>query len=196
MGSSTAVKKEKRDAFRIDEDLHFEFKPVSNAIVEEMLLEAAFEDADDSLSLIHQLSKIDREASQILKLLTDKNRLLGDYLGTLNRKIDTIGRHIAFHSEESLRSRPKTRISLSEDGIGFICDRSLYKGSYIVVRLVFLPNYHIATSFAQVVRCVQKDDKYQIAAKFHKIADKDRQVVSRQILKSQVAARKTSINPK
>jgi hypothetical protein len=130
---------------------------------------------------------------QSLKILGDKNRFLGDVLKSMNEKIDSIGRHLAFTSEESLRSRPKTRVSISEDGIGFIGDRSFYKGNFIAARLIFLPKYTMATSFAKVVRCVQKDDKYQIAAKFHDITDKDRQIISRYILKSQVETRKPPV---
>lgn len=190
MDSVNGTSREKRDSFRIDEDLHFEFRQVSSSFAEEATIEEAFEDNDDSLRLINQLNKIDREASQSLKLLSDKNRLLGDFLNSLNRKVDIIGRHLAFNSVESLKNRPKTRVSVSEDGIGFISNKSLYKDSMIAVRLIFLPNYYIASSFAKVVRCVQKDDKFQIAAKFHQIYDKDRQVISRQVLKSQVNARK------
>jgi len=190
MTEAKAASREKRDSFRIDEDLHFEFRQVSASFTEEGTIEEAFEDNDDSLRLINQLNKIDREASQSLKILSDKNRLLGDFLNSLNRKVDIIGRHLAFNSVESLKSRPKTRVSVCEDGIGFVSNKSLYKDSMIAVRLIFLPNYFIASSFAKVVRCVQKDDKFQIAAKFYKIYDKDRQVISRQVLKSQVSARK------
>lgn len=182
--------RDKRDSFRIDKDVHFEFRPVSASFVEDNSVEEAFEEDDQSLRLIGELSKIDRDMLQSIKVLADKNRFLGEILKSMNDKIDTIGRHIAFNSEESLRSRPKTRVSISEDGMGFICDRSFYKGNFIAVRLIFLPKYIMASAYAKVVRCVQKDDKYQIAAKFHAISDKDRQIISRYVLKSQVESRK------
>ena len=192
MDASAKSGPDKRDFFRIDEDIHFEFRSVSASFVEDKDVGDAFDDADESLRLIDQLNKIERESHQSLKILTDKNRLLGDYLSTLSQKIDTIGRHIAFTSEESLKQRPKTRVSLSEDGVGFICDRPLYKGSFIALRLIFLPNYTMANSFAQIMRCVEKGDNFQVAAKFHGIYDKDRQRISKQILKAQVRSRKTN----
>jgi len=181
---------DKRDSFRIDKDIHFEFRPVSSSFVEDNDVEHAFSDDDQALKLIGEMSKIDRDMLQALKLLGDKNRFLGDVMRSMNEKIDTIGRHIAFNSEESLRSRPKTRVSLSEGGMGFISDRSFYKGNFIAARMIFLPKYVMATSFAKVVRCVQNDDKFQIAAKFHNISDRDRQIISRYVLKSQVELRK------
>ncbi len=189
MEAKPATSNEKRDFFRVDEDIHLEFRTVSASFAEENYVGDAFEDSDESLRLIEQLNKIEKESDQSLKVLADKNRLLGDYLQTLNKKIDTIGRHIAFTSEESLKQRPKTRVSLSEDGIGFICERAIYKDSLLAVRLIFLPNYVMASTFAKVVRCVEKGDNFQVAARFYQIYDKDRQIISRQILKSQVRGR-------
>lgn len=187
--SDPVVARDKRDAFRIDEDVHFEFHPINTLQASESDIDDAFAGHDESLKLIHQLSRIDREANQCLSILADKNRLLGDFLQALNKKIDLIGRHIAFNSEESLKNRPRRRVSLSEDGIGFICDRALYKDSHLALRLVFLPSYAMVSAFARVVRCVQRDEHYQVAVKFVKISDRDRQTISRQVLKSQVRAR-------
>ncbi|WP_096085792.1 PilZ domain-containing protein [Agaribacterium haliotis] len=181
---------DRRDSFRIDEDVHFEFKLVASTAIKEQAAEQLFEGEDDALQLVHKLSQLDKKASQSLKLIAEKNRLLGDFLNNLNQKVDLIGRQLLLNSEQSLKSRAKTRVSLSEDGIGFICERSLYKDSFIALKLIFLPHYAMACSYAQIVRCVQKEDKYQVAAKFHQIYDKDRQTIARQVLKSQVQARK------
>ena len=70
-------------------------------------------------------------------------------------------------------------------------DRAIYKDSYIVVRLVFLPYYVPIASFAKVIRSVSKDDKYQTAAKFHRLSDADRQELSKQILRAQATSRKS-----
>lgn len=190
MENAAANSPDKRDSFRVDRDIHFEFRPVSASFVEDNDVEDAFDDDDQCLRLVGELSKIDRDMLQSLKVLGDKNRFLGDVLKSLNEKVDTIGRHIAFNSEESLRSRPKTRVSISEDGMGFICDRSFYKGNFFAARLIFLPKYVLVNTFAKVVRCVQKDDKFQIAAKFHNISDRERQIISRYIFKTQVESRK------
>lgn len=190
MENAAANSPDKRDSFRVDRDIHFEFRPVSASFVEDNDVEDAFDDYDQCLRLVGELSKIDRDMLQSLKVLGDKNRFLGDVLKSLNEKVDTIGRHIAFNSEESLRSRPKTRVSISEDGMGFICDRSFYKGNFFAARLIFLPKYVLVNTFAKVVRCVQKDDKFQVAAKFHNISDRERQIISRYIFKTQVDSRK------
>lgn len=186
--------RDKRGSYRIDEQIHLEFKTVTNSFVEHNNIEDAFNDNDESLRLINQLRKLDKSGIQSLKILTDKNRLLGDYLQVLNNKIDNIGRYIAFNSTESLQNRPLTRVSLSEDGLSFAAPRQLYKDSFIALRLIFPPNYAIATSFAKVVRCEKQHRAFDIAVQFYKMYDKDRQIISRQVLKSQVRSRQASSN--
>lgn len=188
--SKTQKGTDQRDFFRIDEEALLEFKPISKNHSDSIDADECFDDGNGSIELINQLKKIETESIQSLKILTDKNRLLGDFLKSLTKRIDIVARHVAFANEESLKTRPKTRISLSEDGIGFISDRTLYKGSYIALRIIFIPNYAVVTCYAEVVRCVTKDESFQIAAKFHQLHDKDRQTISRHILKSQVRARK------
>ncbi|WP_370978746.1 PilZ domain-containing protein [Agaribacterium sp. ZY112] len=182
---------ERRDSFRIDEDVHFEFKLASSSSIEDIHVNDVFED-DDALGLINQFNQLDERGLKALGLISEKNHLLGDFLSNLNKKVELLSRQILLNSSDSLNSRPKTRVSLSEDGIGFICDRSLYKGSYIAMRLIFLPNYAVVSTYAQILRCVQKDEKYQVAAKFHQIYDKDRQTIVRQVMRSQIAAKKAA----
>ena len=193
MQNKSANPQDRRDSFRIDEDLLFEFKLSSSSAVNDIAAADVFDD-DQALSFLSKLNQLDERSHQTLKLISEKNRLLGDFLSNLNKKIDVIGQQVAFNNESTLKSRPRTRISLSEDGLGFTCDRSLYKGSFIAVRLIFLPNYAMISSYAQIVRCLQKEDKYQVAAKFHQIYDKDRQLIARQIMRAQVKAKPPAVN--
>src|SRR5690606_18935566 len=125
-----------------------------------------------------------------LKLLSEKNRLLGDYLNSLSSKIDLIARHALFVQSGQDQEKPTERINLSEDGIAFISNRAIYKGNFLVLRLIFLPQYVPVIIFAKVVRCDAKNKLHQVAAKFHRISDQSRQDLSRQILKAQVSQKK------
>lgn len=186
---------DKRDFFRISQDVIFDFKSVESYAAENENADNEFGDAT-SISLIDELRRLDRDNVQTLRLLADKNRLLGDYLQTLNSKIDLIARHTMFAHDANANNKITTRINLSEDGLAFLNERALYKGSYIAVRLVFLPSYSPVVTFAKVLRCDQKDELYQIAAKFHRLSDTDRQEISRQIMKAQVSSRKKNIKAK
>lgn len=181
--------REKRDFFRISQDVIFDYKLVEAYTAENDSPEVEFDDAV-SLGLINELRRLDRDNAQTLRLLTEKNRLLGDYLQTLSSKIDLIARHTLFAQTGMARDKPKTRINVSEDGIAFIAERAIYKGNYLALRMIFLPNYAPVVVFAKVIRCEPRDDQYQVAARFHRLADKDRQELSRQILKAQVTQNK------
>lgn len=181
--------REKRDFFRISQDVIFDYRLVDAYTAENDSPEVEFDDAV-SLGLINELRRLDRDAVQTLRLLTEKNRLLGDYLQTLSSKIDLLARHMLFNHTEQAREKPKTRINLSEDGLAFIVNRAIYKGAYLALRMIFLPHYAPVVVFAKVIRCEAKDDQYQVAARFHRLGDKDRQELSRQILRAQVSQKK------
>jgi len=185
---ASANTSERRESYRITQDSLFDYKLVDSFTAENETASSQFEDSDSS-NLVNELRRLDKDSVQTLRLLTDKNRLLGDYLQTLSKKIDLIARHSLFASEgadSTGANARRKRLNLSEDGIAFLCDRTLYKGNFIAVKLVFLPLYTPIVAFARVVRCEQKGDEYRVAAKFFRISDKDRQEVAKQVLKAQV----------
>jgi len=184
----TTHNKDKRDFFRVSQDLIFDFKPADTYSAENETAESEFEDSV-SLSLIKELKRLDRDNVQTLRLLTEKNRLLGDYLQSLSSKIDLIARHSLFAQESATQN--KTRINLSEDGLAFISERAIYKDSYVAVRLIFLPSYSPVMTFAKVLRCEPREERYQVAAKFHRLDENDRQELSKQIMRAQVNNRRT-----
>lgn len=183
--------KERRDFFRVNQDVIFDFKLVDAFTAENDEPIAEFDDSV-SLGLVNELRRLDHDSVQTLRTLSEQNRLLGDYLQTLSSKIDLLARHTLFAAEKNMGDRARTRINLSEDGIAFLAERAVYKGNYLALRLIFLPNYVPVVVFAKVIRCEAKDSKYQVAAKFHRLADKERQELSRQILKTQVSQKKAN----
>ena len=187
----TRQTRERRDFFRVDQDVFFDYKPVEAALADDGEAENEFEDSI-SLSLVNELKRLDKDSVQSLRLLTEKNRLLGDYLQILTSKIDVIARHALFAQDSFAQDKQRKRINLSEDGMAFLSDRTHYKGSFMAIRLIFLPNYSPVTSFARVVRCEQKGENHHVAVKFHKLSNTDRQELSRQILKTQANMRKST----
>lgn len=183
---------DKRDFFRVSQDVLFDYKIVEAFTAENDEPDGQFEDGK-SMSLLDELRRLDRDGLQALKIISEKNRLLGDYLRNLSQKIDLLARHTLFGKEDATGDQqPTMRVNLSEDGLAFASERAIYVGNFLVLRLIFLPHYQPVVTFAQVVRCEQKGETYQIAARFHRLAEKDRQVLARQILKAQVDHKKAS----
>lgn len=180
---------ERRNTFRINHDLIFDFRPVDNRTAEEQEPEQVMSDGA-ALHLVAELRRIDREAQQLLKIIADKQRLLGDYLQKLSQKIDLVARHSLFSNSTQ---SPTERINISEGGVSFRNDRALYKGNFLVLRMIFLPSYTPVIVFASVSRCVEEgDDGYRVGATFHRLREQDRQELARQLLKAQASHRKRS----
>lgn len=182
---------ERRNSFRVNQDVIFDFRQVDTHTAEQEEPEHAMDDGV-AMHLVAELRRIDREAQQLLKIITDKQRLLGDYLQKLNSKIDLIARHSLFTSNGSSQS---TRLNISEDGVAFRSQRALYRGNFLVLRMIFLPTYTPVIVFGVVSRCESEGrgegdtEVYRVAAKFHRLRDQDRQELARQILKAQVGNR-------
>lgn len=181
---------ERRNYFRVDQDVIFEFRSVDVHSAENDEAELIFDD-DTSMQLITELRRVDREAQQTLKIINDKQRLLGSYLQLLNNKIDLIARHSMFTAQKGNQSH---RLNLSEGGVAFECNRALYKGNFLVLRFIFLPSYTPVIVFAKVIRCQSEGNTHKIAAKFHRLRDNDRQILARQVLRAQMSHRKRNNN--
>lgn len=180
-----------RDAYRVQQNIVLECRCTTAAAADSQLPEDEF-DQGQALALLGQLKKIDREASQALKMLSSKNRLLGDYLQKLNTKLDLLARYsLLTHTPE----QDTARVSISETGILFQHPEALSEGSFLAIKMIFLPTYLPLILFARVARNTENNGVYQIAAEFYKLCDSDRQVLTKQIFKAQVENRNKQAKP-
>ncbi len=177
---------ERRNSFRINHDLIFDFRLVDTHTADHADPERAMDDGV-AMHLVAELRRIDREAQQLLKIIGDKQRVLADYLQKLNNKIDLIARHSLFAANAGGQA---TRLNISEGGVAFLSNRAVYKGNFLILRMIFLPSYTPVIVFGVVSRCESEADGYRIAAQFHRLRDQERQELARQILKAQVNHRK------
>lgn len=175
-----------RDAFRVRLSLGFQATLVDEQTLELERPDEVF-DKSEANELLTALKRIDREANKTLKILAGKNRLLGDYLNRLNQKLDLVIRYSAFKHQSQAEHK---EVSLSETGISFTQSEPLAERALFAVRLVFFPEYLQVSAYARVIRCFADNGRYQIAAEFYKLSDKDRQELARQIFKVQVSERK------
>jgi len=182
---------ERRNSYRVTHDVIFDFRQIDTNTAEQIDPEQAMDDGV-AMHLVSELRRIDRDAQQLLKIISDKQRLLADYLQKLNSKIDLIARHAVFASSTSSHA---LRLNISESGVAFRSNRALYKGNFLVLRMIFLPSYTPVVVFGVVSRCESDNEAFRVAAKFHRLRDQDRQELARQILKAQVSNRKKGVIP-
>ncbi|BFM16362.1 hypothetical protein R50073_25450 [Maricurvus nonylphenolicus] len=180
---------EKRSFFRITDDLILDYRQVDGYTADSEKPENLFPDSG-SLSLFAEFKRIDSESAQLLTAIGEDNRALADYLATLNRKIELLTQNVMADQHQSDGIKP-TRVNISEGGIAFQTDKALYKGSYIALRLMFMPSFVGLSTFARIIRCEeQTQDQFHIAAKFHRLSSTHQQILSRQIMQQQITAKR------
>lgn len=173
--------KDRREFFRIDDDVIFDVQPVDAQTANTQQANTISHDGP-SWQALEALAALDQKTQQFASALQSKQPHLGQYLNLLNDKIDLLARHTVFSHYQHL---PKTRISLSEDGIAFKSPRVLYKNSFIIVRMIFLPHFAPVVSFAQIIRCESRDNSFNVAAKFHNFSSQQQQIITRALTKAQ-----------
>lgn len=180
---------EKRDHYRTSQEVLFDFKTVDTRSAEQGQAAAAFTDSRPA-PMLEELRRLDKELQQLGSLLSAEQRLLGDYLHKLNSKIDVVARYSIFATESDSKV---SVLSISEGGVSFICDRALYKGNFLALRIIFLPSYTPVVVFARVTRCDAQDGHHRVAAEFHRLKETDRQEIAKQVLRSQISERERAI---
>lgn len=180
----TASGSDKRNYFRVKQDILLEYLAVDTLTTKESEPQSCFSDST-SLELFADYRRIDQEAAPLLQTISSQSRELAEYLLLMNRKFDLLAQQLTSTSKDQQNTEP-SQVSLSEGGIAFNSHKSFYKGSYLALRATFMPSYTGVSLFAEVIRCeASKNGTFQIAAKFYKLSTAKREVIGREIMRAQ-----------
>src|SRR5262245_46485589 len=91
-----------RDFYRVDCPVVLSHCVIGDHIPGGALPESFFAD-NEHFNLLRELRRMDTDNSGLLHALGEQNRNLGQYLSVLNRKIDTLARHLATLTPELSR---------------------------------------------------------------------------------------------
>jgi hypothetical protein len=182
---------ERRSSFRIDENIALEYRPVDGADLQKREPESYFENSG-AVALYSEIKRLDADNAQLLYQLKNTNRALGEYLHNLNRKIELLSQQLMAEHKPPALTNITRQVNLSEGGIAFGSSNPIEAGSYISLRLTFLPSYAGLILFAKIIRCeLCKAGDYQIAAKFHHPRDAQLNIIGQQIMRAQMADRRS-----
>ncbi len=182
---------ERRSSFRIDENIALEYREVEESQLQSREPESFF-DNSGAVALYGEIKRLDNDNAQLLFQIKNGNRALGDYLHNLNRKIELLSQQLmAEHKPPALTSITR-QVNLSEGGIAFGSAKPIPANSHIALRMTFLPSYAGLIVFAKIIRCeLCKAGDYQIAAKFHHLRDAQLHIIGQQIMRAQMADRRS-----
>lgn len=182
--TQTASGSDKRNYFRIKQDILLEYQTIDAHSAKESDPQACFSNSA-SLELFASYRRIDQEAAPLLQAISSQSRELCEYLTLMNRKFDLLAQQLTASSGDSQEVQ-SAQVSLSEGGIAFNSPKAFYKGSYLALRATFIPSYTGVSLFAEVIRCEPaKSGGFQVAAKFYRANTAKREVIGREIMRAQ-----------
>lgn len=183
---------EKRQFFRIQQDVIFNFKAVSSDEMSHNKAESHF-DHSSTLGLFSQFQQLDNDLHPTLEIIRKEHLAIGDYLDMLNQKMNLLSQQMLSNEAVSAHDSESGRIDLSQGGIGFDSPKPLGVESWVAVKLVFLPAYTGLVTYAQVTRNQEQlDGTYLIGARFHQLNEEQERLLAKQVMQSQLMQKHSS----
>ncbi|MBK1849911.1 PilZ domain-containing protein [Marinobacter sp. 1-4A] len=177
---------ERREFFRIEDRIGLEVRKLSSP--------EEFDDnlfGDDHLeSLKADFRRLDQDIKSQLASLSDQDRLLTGLVKSLNGKLDTLARIMAFQ-QNPLQPDEWQHVTLSEGGLAFSGRRhAWHTGDQIAVRMTLPPELFQPRAIAEVLDVqASETGRARVHTRFIKIQDSDRQQIARHVMRWQIRQR-------
>jgi hypothetical protein len=179
---------EKRQFFRIQQDVIFNFCAVSNDDVIHSRAEQHFEHSE-TLCLFSEFQQINGQQAQLMALIKEESPLVAEYLGGLSRKMDLVCQQV-LSDQSSVHDIDSGRIDISQGGLAFSSDDSIGVENWLALKLIFVPSYTGVITYGQVTRnALQEDGTYLIGVRFHNLDDEQSKMIAKQVFKTQIIER-------
>jgi hypothetical protein len=177
---------ERRDFFRIEDRIGLEVRKLAP---DTPLGEDLF-DGDHLESLKAEFRRLDQDVKSQLASLAERDRLLTGLIKSLNGKLDTLARIMAFE-QNPLQPEDWQDVTLSEGGLSFSSSTPAWQpGDRLAVRMTLPPELFQPQAIAQVLE-VHPDSSggARVHTEFTRINDGDRQQIARHVMRWQIRQR-------
>lgn len=177
--------RERREFFRIDdriglevrrlEDAHPDNDPFNNSPLE---------------ALKAEFRRLDQDVRAHLASLAERDRLLAGLVKSLNSKVDTLARIIAFE-QNPLQPEDWQDVTLSEGGLSFSWPTAAFgAGDQLAVRMTLPPELYQPRAIAEVLGTEQDNQgATRVHTLFVELDDSDRQQIARHVMRWQIRQR-------
>ena len=177
---------ERRDFFRIEDRVGLEIRKLAPGTS----VEGDAFDGDHLKSLKAEFRRLDQDVKSHLASLAEKDRLLTGLIKSLNGKLDTIARIMAFE-QNPLQPEDWQEVTLSEGGLSFSSNTPDWQqGDRLAIRMTLPPELFQPQAIAHVVE-VHPDASggSRVHTEFTRIEDGDRQQIARHVMRWQIRQR-------
>jgi len=171
---------ERRDFFRIDDEVYLDFESITED--EYAAAPITLEHLDKSaFSLSANFATLNNSVHPILNNIKQLHPDIGEYLETLNSKIDSLSQHILYQNSTFDQNKVITA-NISASGIQFKCDTDFEINQAIKLELVLLPEKIGVLIFGRVI----KSEKDYLSIKFDFLRAEDQELMIKHNLNKQM----------
>lgn len=177
---------ERRDFFRIEDRIGLEIRKLAPDASPES---EAF-DGDHLESLKAELRRLDQDVKSQLASLAERDRLLTGLIKSINGKLDTLTRIMAFE-QNPLQPEAWQEVTLSEGGLSFSSSTPAWQpGDQLAVRMTLPPDLFQPQGIARVMEVLpDSSGGARVRTEFVRMDDSDRQQIARHVMRWQIRQR-------
>ncbi len=172
---------ERRNFFRIDDEIYIDFQAISDD--EYSTASDALKNLDDNaFNLSANFAAISSKNAPLLNNIKQLHPDVGEYLDTINKKLDSLSRHILYSSEEH-KSQKKIPVNLSASGIQFETQKTFSPQQTMKLEIILLPEKVGLIVFGRVV----DSKKGYLSVEFEHLRPEDQELMIKHNLSKQMA---------
>lgn len=179
---------ERREFFRIEDRIALDIRKLSHS---GELDKNPFND-NHLEALKAEFRRLDQDIKSQLASLADQDRLVTGVIKSLNGKLDSLARIMAFQ-QNPLQPDDWQDVTLSEGGLAFFASPQAWQnGDKLAVRMTLSPELFQPRAIAQVLDIqADKTGRVRVHTGFIRIQDGDRQQIARHVMRWQIRQRQT-----
>lgn len=180
------ISSDRRDFFRISDHIGLEIRTLGPG---EINRENPFND-NHIESLRSEFRRLDQDVRAQLANLAERDRLLTSLIKSLNGKLDTLARIMAFE-QNPLQPGDWQDVTLSEGGLSFHNSTNRFAaGDQLAMRMTLPPELFQPVTTARVIDIApDQNGGSTVHTEFTDIHDNDRQQIARHVMRWQIRQR-------
>jgi hypothetical protein len=179
---------ERRDFFRIDDEVSLFYKTIEEKRVTEP--HQVSDNILNSCSLSTALEMLSKDSALLLHRLEKSQPDVADYLRLLDSKIDLIAQAVMMQGFEVNESDTRN-VNVSATGMAFNCEIDLKAGDFLEIKMLLISSMAVIVTYGRVVYCQKgqpNDSRYPyfVGVDFINMKDEDREMLIKYVIRKQL----------
>ncbi|MCX7101390.1 MAG: PilZ domain-containing protein [Methylobacter sp.] len=183
-----AKMKERRDFFRIDDEVSLFYKKIDETKISEP--HQISDNILSSCSLSTALEMVAQDSALLLHRLEKSQPDVAEYLRLLDSKIDLISQAVTMQGGQ-FNECDTRNVNMSATGMAFNCEIELKQNDYLEIKMLLISSMAVIVTYCRVVYCNkgQSNDSqypYFVGVDFVNMKEEDREMLIKYVVKKQL----------